>query len=929
MSSEKTTDYPIRDVDGTIAAIHRRIDGDRGGKRFFWLTANGTPSEKGKVKPASLPLYRAESISSIPHGAVVFISEGEKSADALARAGFYALGTVTGAASTPSTATLSRLAGMDVVLWPDNDDVGRAHMERIADLLAGIASRVRIASWGQEDGDDAADFFARDGTVDECRALIDAARVVERKTEPKAQEEPVEDTESLPTKPIDGNGQRIQTLAERIKSACVTNTPSVLALFAAHGVSDLKPNGPDGWYRGRAEWHGEGKDPGFGVNPATGSWCDHRDGDATGNLIEFLRGRAHLSDVDAGREVCRALGIEWREESPKKEQARNETKELVELGRRAVAGALVGKDPLAVVAILGADEETKRAVAYLRAFDTPAFVAWFGALRPRGLASYVLKVLNTVDVPKPQESERSDHSEMLSRSLDKIARGKRASIKLSDGDFEKHVEESILALRAENHDRLSVNKFGDALFCRGDVIVRISDAGDVPVPHIVTSERLRNRLANCAAYYTERMSEDGPQAVREYPPRDIAVAILHSHGVGFPQLDGIVSHPVVVIGDDGFPRCITKAGYDAQAKLLLHGFGGDALPEKATKADAEESLRWIRSEVLCDFPFAGPAEVAHAYALVFLPFVRRIIRGCTPLHLIEGSSQGAGKGFLGNACASFSIVKAARTAIPPTRDDEELRKKITMAFGTAAEMIAFDNLTGKMDSPTLAALLTFDDWTDRVLGTTDPVRYRNYVVWVATANNLTLDEDTARRSIRIRLEPKCENPSMRVGFRHEDIGAWTEDNRATCLRHAWTCVLAWVQAGCPMTETPPMGSFHSWSRVVGSLLAFLGVDGFLQNRGDLQTVSVSDSVMLGAFVNVWWERHQGIEVTSEQLLAIAEEVEYPIRGESEREKRLSVCWSVRKMRGRWIDGMQVTYLPQDHKARRTKAHFKLVRREAF
>lgn len=132
--------WPIRDKAGKVQAIHTRYGIP---KRYKWtlpdgrVGLNGTPS-------ADLPLYGIDRLA--PDGAVV-VTEGEKDADALHRAGIPAVATVTGSSGTPSAAVLADLAGRDVILWPDNDDGGRAHMRRIAGRLAGVAASVRVVSW--------------------------------------------------------------------------------------------------------------------------------------------------------------------------------------------------------------------------------------------------------------------------------------------------------------------------------------------------------------------------------------------------------------------------------------------------------------------------------------------------------------------------------------------------------------------------------------------------------------------------------------------------------------------------------------------------------------------------------------------------------------------------------------------------------------
>jgi hypothetical protein len=148
------TGYEIRDAAGELVALHERIDSPNG-KRFVWRQPDGTKGLNG-TPLADLPLY---GINLLGSKATVVITEGEKACDALITAGVQAVGTVTGAATCPGREALADLTGRDVVLWPDCDDVGRAHMEKVAAGLVGIAATVRLIDWpdAPEHGD-AADY---------------------------------------------------------------------------------------------------------------------------------------------------------------------------------------------------------------------------------------------------------------------------------------------------------------------------------------------------------------------------------------------------------------------------------------------------------------------------------------------------------------------------------------------------------------------------------------------------------------------------------------------------------------------------------------------------------------------------------------------------------------------------------------------------
>ena len=50
-------------------------------------------------------------------------------------------------------------------------------------------------------------------------------------------------------------------------------------------------------------------------------------------------------------------------------------------------------------------------------------------------------------------------------------------------------------------------------------------------------------------------------------------------------------------------------------------------------------------------------------------------------------------------------------------------------------------------------------------------------IWIATGNNLQFQADTARRTLRIRLESREENPEERTGFKHPDLLPWVRRER--------------------------------------------------------------------------------------------------------------------------------------------------------
>lgn len=140
------TRYQIRTRKGELVAIHARLD-TPAGKRFWWEGVDGTPGLPVGVGASDLPLFGSELAPFIPMNEYLVVTEGERDAMALRAGGVQALATVTGATSCHTSHALFGLARFDkFLLWPDNDDVGLAHMLTLARNMyaAKCAREVRI-----------------------------------------------------------------------------------------------------------------------------------------------------------------------------------------------------------------------------------------------------------------------------------------------------------------------------------------------------------------------------------------------------------------------------------------------------------------------------------------------------------------------------------------------------------------------------------------------------------------------------------------------------------------------------------------------------------------------------------------------------------------------------------------------------------------
>jgi putative DNA primase/helicase len=163
-----------------------------------------------------------------------------------------------------------------------------------------------------------------------------------------------------------------------------------------------------------------------------------------------------------------------------------------------------------------------------------------------------------------------------------------------------------------------------------------------------------------------------------------------------------------------------------------------------------------------------PASKAHALAAMLLPFVRDLIVGPTPLHLLEAPTPGTGKGLLADVICIPATGRGA-TVMAEGQNDEEWRKRITASLIKGPVFILLDNLRRRLTSGSLAAALTSVTWEDRRLGVSEIITAPNRAVWLATGNNVALSDEIARRTVLIRLDAKIDMPWKRTVFRHSDL----------------------------------------------------------------------------------------------------------------------------------------------------------------
>ena len=405
-----------------------------------------------------------------------------------------------------------------------------------------------------------------------------------------------------------------------------------------------------------------------------------------------------------------------------------------------------------------------------------------------------------------------------------------------------------------------------AVFVRAGTVARVvCDENGLPKIEAFDRVRMRCRLSEVANFFTLRKGDGGYEQVGTNPPLSLAENVLAQTTWNLPPLAGIARAPI--LRHDG--TICTKPGYDPVSRLMYCPDPGLVLTPIPDYPDGNEVQACIDIllSVISDFPFADEPSRANALSLLFSLLMRPVITGHVPLAIVDAPMQGTGKTLLVTALGSIAVGNVSSESIPSKVNDDEWRKKITSILLSASPFVLLDNIPDNttIDSPSLAAALTTEEWSDRLLGRNNAIRLPSRVIWAATGNNLRVAGDMPRRSYSIRLDANAERPWERTGFKIKGLERYIRANRGDLLSAALTIVRAWYTNGKPLASVPALGSFDEWAETVGSVLAFAGIDGFLGNLAQTQLVQDEDTQQWSAFFEAWWEEFEAKPVIVDDL----------------------------------------------------------------
>jgi len=316
---------------------------------------------------------------------------------------------------------------------------------------------------------------------------------------------------------------------------------------------------------------------------------------------------------------------------------------------------------------------------------------------------------------------------------------------------------------------------------------------------------------------------------------------------------------------------------DGAIELLPEGYDPESKIFTVTTADYQEDMDLESAKKNLEFMLSDTAfnpsdkdrSLAATLAMMLAPFCDSMFGRfvCRPSWIVQANQEGAGKTTL-IRMALAPIFGPVKLTPPPARGSEDkLIELLNSVVQSGAPYLAFDNWTGKIDSGALAAFITANALSARVLGTSCMFDAEKHCLVFISVIRANVTGELRRRSLFIDLfveAAKAEDRVIRRPIDEGDILDWRSD----ILASLWALVRNWHDGGCKPGSVRN-ASFDEWGKTIGGIVESAGYQSPLEPPPTpLDDELAAFSQFVGA---VWKETGEGAKLTFafNELLTIA------------------------------------------------------------
>jgi hypothetical protein len=356
------------------------------------------------------------------------------------------------------------------------------------------------------------------------------------------------------------------------------------------------------------------------------------------------------------------------------------------------------------------------------------------------------------------------------------------------------------------------------IFERGGMIVKVNGGEINRVDPIWLRKHLSGKIAfvsnektvNCSKVYAETVCAMSGER-------------------GLPPLKGVITQPTITKSG----RIIDTTGYDHETGLYIHlkeQFPWEAIPDNPSDADVRLATEQVMAPIKL-YPFVDPADRATAVTGFLSVVIRPWLFTC-PAIATDSPTKGSGKTKL-----AVSILHAApgRTKfLGPVGNDEEMGKQLIGLQLEGCCAVVFDEMT-YLGFKSLNGFLTNSTFGGRILKTNDMPDLPTNMLLMFTGINLAIQDDSNRRFLRCRIDPKVEDPTkLRFAF---DPVRYTREHRWEIVRATLLLHRAAIVRNIPKPD--PLPSFEEWSDMVRPVITLMREIGGVELRDPCETIDNS------------------------------------------------------------------------------------------
>ncbi|MEQ8228605.1 MAG: phage tail tape measure protein [Rhodospirillales bacterium] len=361
------------------------------------------------------------------------------------------------------------------------------------------------------------------------------------------------------------------------------------------------------------------------------------------------------------------------------------------------------------------------------------------------------------------------------------------------------------------------------------------------------------------------------KVLQDPPPRVVAPLIAQGHARRFKKLTAVTTVPT--LRPDG--TVFDKPGYDETTGILYEPAGEPPIvPAQPTIEQVKAALDtlWFPFR---EFPFVETEDRSVMLSALLTACVRPILP-TAPAFGFDAPVQASGKTLLAR-CVGVLASGEPPAVYPHTFSrmggDEEIRKRLLTVLLEGHRAFVWDNIVGGFDSPALAAMLTAERFTDRILGKNASDSPPNKLLVMLTGNNLQLTGDMTRRVLMCRIDPKTDKAFAREfdldPYRH------VRDHRLELVVAGLTILRGWLVSGADRVPGR-MASFENWDDLVRQAVAWMGRDVLPGEFADVMNAVVQaqdndpERADMIELMDAWREKFGGDWVPVRTIVSVAD-----------------------------------------------------------